>query len=95
LILTAKAFNDIAQARDWYERQLPGLGIRFTARIDETIAAIESNPLAFQILVDDARRANVPRFPYGVWYVIAEQPIVIACLHHKRSAAVLQGRIPA
>lgn len=94
MILTTAAFNDVAEARAWYERQAPGLGARFIGKVDETLGLIEHNPLAFQTLIEDARRANVARFPYGVWYVLDDQPLVIGCLHHRRNSLVLKDRIP-
>jgi len=45
LIVTLQAFNDVAQARDWYEKQRPGLGADFVSKVGEALATIESNPL--------------------------------------------------
>ena len=44
LIVTLQAFNDVAQARDWYERQRPGLGADFVSKVGETLAMIEAIP---------------------------------------------------
>jgi len=69
LIVTLQAFNDVAQARDWYEKQRP-------------------------VLVKDARRANMKRFPYGIWFKVEVDPVVFACLHHRRNPALIKGRAP-
>jgi hypothetical protein len=46
LIVTLQAFNDVAQARDWYEKQRPGLGADFVSKVGEALVTIESNPLS-------------------------------------------------
>ncbi|WP_083396581.1 type II toxin-antitoxin system RelE/ParE family toxin [Nitrosospira briensis] len=65
MIVTLQAFNDVAQARDWYEKQRPGLGADFASKVEEALEMIESNPMLYPALVKDARRANMKRFPYG------------------------------
>ena len=94
LIVTLQAFNDVAQARDWYERQRPGLGADFVSKVGETFAMIESNPQFYPVLVKDARRANMKRFPYGIWFKVEEEPVVIACLHHRRNPALIKNHVP-
>jgi hypothetical protein len=94
LRITLAAFNDIAQARDWYEKQRSGLGREFVDKVDETLSRIEDNPLIYPKLVNEARRASMKRFPYGIWYKTEEEHIVIACLHHRRNPAVVKSRTP-
>ncbi|WP_074748803.1 type II toxin-antitoxin system RelE/ParE family toxin [Nitrosospira multiformis] len=94
MIVTLQAFNDVAQARDWYEKQRPGLGNDFISKVEEALEMIESNPLLYPALVKDARRANMKRFPYGIWFKVEEVPVVIACLHHRRNPTVIKGRTP-
>jgi len=84
----------VAQARDWYEKQRPGLGADFISKVEETLEMIESNPLLYPALVKNARRANMKRFPYGIWFKVEEEPVVIACLHHRRNLALIKGRAP-
>jgi toxin ParE1/3/4 len=94
LIITLQAFNDVAQARDWYKKQRPGLGQDFVSKFRESLVLIESNPLAYPQLVKEARRANMKRFPYGIWFKVEVQPVVIACLHHRRNPTLIKGRTP-
>ncbi|SEP42925.1 ParE toxin of type II toxin-antitoxin system, parDE [Nitrosovibrio sp. Nv6] len=95
LIVTLQAFNDVAQARDWYEKQRPGLGADFVSKVEEALEMIESNPMLYPALVKDARRANMKRFPYGIWFKVEKEPVVIACLHHRRNPALIKGRAPS
>ena len=92
--LTASAIADIEQARDWYERQNLGLGVNFVQQVDEAILRIAANPLLFQKAVQDVRRARVQRFPYGIFYrVEMDELVVIACIHHRRDRKLLQARV--
>lgn len=92
LRITLQTFNDITQAKNWYEKQRPGLGVDFVAKVEETLSLIESNPRVYPLLVQDVRRANIRRFPYGIWFKAEEESIVIACLHHRRNPALIRGR---
>jgi hypothetical protein len=44
IVVRSSAEKDIAEAIEWYEKQLPGLGARFLNDIDQTINAIKDNP---------------------------------------------------
>ena len=94
LIVTLQAFNDVVQARDWYEKQRPGLGADFVSKVEEALEMIESSPLLYPALIKDARRANMKRFPYGIWFKVEEEPVVIACLHHRRNLDLIKVRVP-
>jgi len=92
LIVTLQAFNDVAQARDWYEKQRPGSGADFVSKVGQTLAMIESNPQLYPVLVKEARRANMKRFPYGIWLKVEVRSVVIAWLHHCRNPTLIKGR---
>lgn len=86
--LGAFAKQDIALARDWYDAQELGLGDRFLDRVNEAVTRIRNNPFQYQQRIDDARRARVEGFPYGLWYrVLPDHSIVIACLAHRQEQA--------
>jgi toxin ParE1/3/4 len=46
--------------------------------MNETLSLIEHNPLIYRGLVNDADRANMKRFPYGIWFNAEHEPVVIA-----------------
>ena len=92
--LTKAARSDIKVAAEWYEEHREGLGLEFTDRVLEAIDRIAEHPLAHRKVIDDARRCNLDQFPYGLWYTIKENSIVIACLHQRRSPSVAKSRIP-
>ena len=91
--ITAIAEADIAKAQDWYEAKDPGLGKRFVEHVRDTIARIAHNPFTYQVVIEDAHRAPVPDFPYGVWYkILPDESIVIACLSFRQEPGVAEAR---
>jgi toxin ParE1/3/4 len=75
---------DIQKAFVWYETQREGLGERFVEQVKATIERIALNPEGYTKVVKDARKAEVEKFPYSVWFRIRDDVVVIACLHGKR-----------
>jgi toxin ParE1/3/4 len=91
-ILTIPARRDIETAAEWYENQREGLGLEFTDRVPEAIEAIERNPFGHAKVIGEARRALLKQFPYGLWFTIENDAIVIASLHHKRDFRLARER---
>ena len=94
VIIRPAAEDDLDEASGWYERKQPGLGKRFLAAVDDTIVRIRSWP-EFGIVVHKImRRANVRRFPYGVFYVIkTDRIIVVGVLHGRRAPRKWKSRL--
>ena len=63
-----------------------GLGDEFLAALRSTRDRILEHPEAYQILHRGTRRALMPRrFPYGLFYrVYGDTIVVIACMHAKK-----------
>jgi plasmid stabilization system protein ParE len=59
VFLSALAEDELREARDWYEAQVPGLGDELLAAIDQTLMALAENPNRFQLVHEDIRRAIV------------------------------------
>ena len=89
---TPAAEADVIRAVEWYEGQREGLGLEFFARVDEAVQRVGSNPLAYRKVFGEARRINLRQFPFGLWYKVEQDAIVIACLHAKRSTALARER---
>jgi hypothetical protein len=66
--------------------------MEFFARVEEAIQKISINPLGYRKLFGEARRINLRQFPFGLWYKIEQDAIVIACLHAKRSIDLAKER---
>lgn len=85
LIVRKTAKLHITEAFRWYELQSPGLGADFLEAMDSVLDRIAATPLLYAPLYREVRRALLPRFPYGVFYLTpSERVIVIAVLHTSR-----------
>ena len=81
-----EAAADLRHARSWYDDIRPELGERFAGAVDKTIEAIAEHPLQFPVVHRGRRRTGVRRFPYGIFFEMQpERIVVIACFHAKRN----------
>ena len=89
-----EARTDVRNARQWYERQLPGLGEVFAQALGQLITRIESMPRMYPVAYRDARRAKIGRFPYLVYYRVLESKIeILAVLHGRRDPEIWRHRV--
>lgn len=93
VLVRPAAAADIDDAFLWYEQQRPGLGADFLRTVDDALAAIQSNPQLQVVIHRNTRRALLRRFPYGIYYRIYPDSIVIvACMHGRRDPKRWQSR---
>lgn len=92
LIVRPEAEADLAASKVWYEAQYDGLGARFLGEVDATFRRIESNPLAFSFVRGKLRRALLHRFPFGVFYVLTVEHIVVVAVLHAARDPRLSGK---
>lgn len=84
IIFRREARMEFDEASDWYERQAE-LGAAFTAAVDQTLQLIALKPSGFPVIHADIRRAIVRRFPYGIFFRLeADRILVIAVFHFRR-----------
>jgi plasmid stabilization system protein ParE len=94
LLVRPEAEADIGDAYAWYESQQPGLGQRLLAELSRCMTGIEREPLRFQRVRAEARRALLRRFPYAVFFVLAPEHIsIVAAMHMARDPAAWQERV--
>lgn len=76
---------DIEEAAVWYEKQRPGLGDEFLDELRITCKTISETPAVYPVVHRSTRRALIRRFPFGVYFRIEdEQIIVFAVIHGSR-----------
>ena len=86
ILIRPAAAADIDEAFLWYERQQTGLGDEFLAVVQIALENIEAHPTRCPLVHREVRRALLPRFPYGIFYrVYGERVVVIACMHGRRN----------
>ena len=94
LKLLAAAKTDVASAIAYYNAQEPGLGADFATEVRQTIERILQFPNAWAAVSRRTRRCRVNRFPYGVFYSLKKDVVVvIAVLHNHREPRTWQTRL--
>ncbi|MDJ0576478.1 MAG: type II toxin-antitoxin system RelE/ParE family toxin [Xenococcaceae cyanobacterium MO_234.B1] len=92
--ISEEAKLDLEDAYQWYESQINQLGSEFIRVVDKNLASIQKNPFAYPIIYNNVRRKLLPRFPYGLFYIIQENLIfVFACFHVKRDPQQWKRRL--
>ena len=82
LIAEPRVAQDLLKGRFYYESQREGLGDEFLAEVSATYDRIQGNPLKYQLLRSEVRRALCRRFPFGVFFSVdADLISVVAVLH--------------
>ena len=85
---------DLSDAASWYQLQQRGLGDEFLEELTSTIQSVQQQPFGFPIVHRDVRRALMKRFPFGVFYRVELEFIVIfAVMHASRHPLRWQSRI--
>jgi plasmid stabilization system protein ParE len=82
LLIRSQAKRDLQRAAKYYEKRLPGLGSRFVAEVESVLNRIEHPPLLYQVVHRDVRRAIASKFPYGIFYRIDRDNIVVFAIVH-------------
>lgn len=94
LLSDVAADADIEAAFQWYESEQPGLGLEFLGEVRATYVRILDGPFKYQELRSGIRRALTRRFPYGIYFSVEDDLIVvIAVLDSARDPAQWQLRI--
>jgi plasmid stabilization system protein ParE len=94
LLSDVAADADIEAAFEWYESEQLGLGSEFLDEVRAAYARILDGPFKYQELRSGIRRALTRRFPYGIYFSVEDDLIVvIAVLDTARNPAEWQFRI--
>jgi plasmid stabilization system protein ParE len=84
VVFRPQAVAEARYALHRYEEQKPGLGIRFAYAIDETVQRIVANPSSFPLVHGEIRRAVIRQFPYGIYFRLHGDDIVVVAVMHGR-----------
>ncbi len=91
--VTKAAEDDIKEAAAWYGGRSSQAALGFLESVQQTVSRIGQNPMQYQQILQDAHRANLATYPYGLWYVLqGNDALVFACLHHRRSSTAATVR---
>ena len=94
LVVRPAAEREIRTAASYYARVAgPWLRDSFLSEVDEAFASISATPHAFAVVDGDIRSTALVRFPYRVYYLVADPDVfVIGCLHMRRRPGLHRGR---
>ena len=84
VVLRTEANDELMEAYHWYEDKRLGLGEEFLLVVDAVIEKIRRSPETYPTVYRHVRRALKKRFPYGVYYTIGSEEIVVLAIFHGR-----------
>lgn len=80
-----EATQDLEDAATWYEEQSRGLGQEFLDEVCRSLQRVAEEPELYPSVHRNTRRALTHRFPFGVFYrVEADSIVVVAVMHGSR-----------
>lgn len=82
LILRQEAERDLFEAYRWYNEKVPGLGSDFLAIVERALESINENPARFPVVYRNVRRALMRRFPYGIFFMVEGDLIIVLGVMH-------------
>ncbi len=93
VVFRRAAERELLEAYAWYEEKRRGLGEEFRTCVEAAVEQIRREPLAQAVVHSDIRRLFTRRFPYGVFYVVEpERIVVLAVFHARRDPRIWQHR---
>ena len=75
-IVRPEAEAELAQAFEWYECRIPGLGLDFIRAVDRLFNSILRNPLMYPVVYKTVRRGITRRFPYEAFSLVEPDTVV-------------------
>ena len=92
VVFRPQAEHEALEVRRWYEARREGLGNEFGEEVDAIVGQIVANPLAFQRVRGETRRAVLKRFPYAVYFRAMAKEIIVLAIHGRQDASRWQAR---
>ena len=93
VIIQPEAEADLDEAYQYFEQQKSGLGFQLLEDFTEVLELLENNPLLFQKVYGEKRRAVIRRFGYNVIYKVVDADVyVLAIMDGSRDPRKWKGR---
>jgi len=87
VVFRPQAEDEVLEARQWYEERRVGLGREFGQAVDGIVQRIATNPLSFPRVHNETRRAVLSRFPYAIYFRVADDTVVVLAVHGRQQPA--------
>jgi hypothetical protein len=94
--INARAFLDIEEITNWYNEQIPNLGVRFQKNLRLQINTLRYNSYSYSVRYDDIRCMLVKKFPFLIHYSIDEANQIVnvySIIHTSRSPKTWRQKI--
>jgi plasmid stabilization system protein ParE len=82
ILYVPEVADDLAFARDWYESRSSGLGEDFLLMAYAAFSELSEFPEQHRVVYSHYRRALLRRFPYSVYYLVAQNSVTIYGVFH-------------
>lgn len=83
IIIAKIAQQEFNEAKEFYEIEQAGLGVRFAKEIKKSILRIKQYPSAWPIERGEVRHYLVHKFPYKILYSIQQDSIILLAFAHQ------------
>jgi hypothetical protein len=97
ILYVPEIVDDLADARDWYESRIDGLGEEFIRMAYAGFEELCDFPAKYEEVYGAFRRALMRRFPYSIYYLYSNDAVTVyGVFHSSRDPSViadmLEGR---
>ena len=93
LSIRPEAEEDIKEPYSYYQQCQTGLGNDFIASVESALINITENPEVYQKVYRDFRRVLIEHFPFGVFYKMFDNKVLVfAVIHTSRAPRTWQKR---
>lgn len=76
------AQRELAEAKQYYDREHAGLGERFKSAAHAAAIRIATQPFAWRIERGEVRRCLLNKFPYKLLYVVRGEAVIVLAVAH-------------
>ena len=86
---------DLLESAEWYELEKVNLGVDLLVEVERALEQVGEGPLRYPAVRGEIRRAQVNRFPFGVYFIVRPDCVVVFAINHfSRAPSAWMRRIP-
>jgi len=78
-----RAQQELFETIEFYEQQLPGLGVLFSKEVAQAVEMINLFPQGWQLITKMSRKCCLHKFPYMILYGMVDDVIIISSISHQ------------
>ena len=94
VVILEWAEEEIEEAADYLDDEVPGLGDEFLEEVQRTIGRLKRNPYVGPKIERRVHKIGLKRFSYDLVYTIPlASVIVVAVVHHRREPGYWRNRV--